>query len=94
MVTLGDVIRDKMRIMEIMEQEHKADDIQVGGTHYKDMPVQPWEVMQVLLTKEEFIGFLKGNIVKYSMRQGRKDSDDAGKLRHYQQKLREVLDEQ
>lgn len=94
MVTLGDVIRDKMRIMEIMEQEHKADDIQVGGTHYKDMPVQPWEVMQVLLTKEEFIGFLKGNIVKYSMRQGRKDSDDAGKLRHYQQKLREVLNEQ
>lgn len=94
MVTLGDVIRDKMRIMEIMEQEHKADNIQVGGTHYKDMPVQPWEVMQVLLTKEEFIGFLKGNIVKYSMRQGRKDSDDAGKLRHYQQKLREVLNEQ
>lgn len=94
MVTLGDVIRDKMRIMEIMEQEHKADDIQVGGTHYKDMPVQPWEVMESLLTPEEFIGFLKGNIVKYSMRQGRKDSDDAGKLRHYQQKLREVLDEQ
>lgn len=94
MVTLGDVIRDKMKIMEIMEQDQKADDIQVGGTHYKDMPVQPWEVMESLLTREEFIGFLKGNIVKYSMRQGRKDSDDAGKLRHYQQKLKEIVGEQ
>lgn len=94
MVTLGDVIKDKMRIMQIMEEDQKADDIQVGGTHYKDMTVQPWEVMRSLLTKEEFIGFLKGNIVKYSMRQGRKDSDDAGKLRHYQLKLKEVISEQ
>lgn len=94
MVTFGDVIRDKMKIMAIMEQDQKADDIQVGGTHYKDMPVQPWEVMESLLTREEFIGFLKGNIVKYSMRQGRKESDDAGKLRHYQQKLKEIVGEQ
>ena len=50
MVTLGDVIRDKMKIMEIMEEDQKADDIQVGGTHYKDMTVQPWEVMRSLLT--------------------------------------------
>lgn len=94
MVTLGDVIRDKMKIMEIMEQDQKADDIQVGGTHYKDMPVQPWEVMESLLTREEFIGHLKGCIIKYSMRQGRKDSDDAGKLKHYQQKLKEIIGEQ
>lgn len=94
MVTLGDVIRDKMKIMEIMEEDQKADDIQVGGTHYKDMTVQPWEVMESLLTQEEFRGFLKGNIIKYAMRQGRKDSDDAGKLRHYQQKLKEITSEQ
>lgn len=94
MVTLGDVIRDKMRIMEIMETDQKADDIQVGGTHYKDMAVQPWEVMPYLLTPEEFRGYLKGCIIKYSMRQGKKDSDDAGKLRHYQQKLREIIGEQ
>ena len=92
--TLGDVIRDKMRIMEIMEEDQKADDIQVGGTHYKDMPVQPWEVMASLLTPEEFRGYLKGNIIKYAMRQGKKDSDDAGKLKHYQQKLREITGEQ
>jgi len=72
------------------EDEVWADDIQVGGTHYKDMPVQPWDVMQSVMSHTEFVGFLKGNIIKYAMRQGRKDSDDAGKLRHYQQKLREI----
>jgi hypothetical protein len=68
-----------------------ADARQVDGTHYKDMPMQPWDVMQSVLTPEEFIGFLKGNIIKYSMRAGRKDgSDDAGKAKHYRQKLQEV----
>jgi Protein of unknwon function (DUF3310) len=70
----------------------RADDLQVSGNHYKDMPVQPWAVMQAVLTRDEFLGFLKGNIIKYSMRAGRKDgSDDAGKARHYMQKLDEEL---
>jgi hypothetical protein len=68
----------------------KADDKQVGGNHYKDMALQPWTVMQAVLTREEFIGFLKGNIIKYSMRQGKKDSDDVGKARHYLEKLNET----
>jgi len=67
-----------------------ADDTQVGGTHYKDMPVQPWTVMEAILSHEEFIGFLKGNVIKYSMRQGRKDgTDDAAKAKHYLAKLNE-----
>ena len=69
----------------------RADDLQVSGNHYKDMPIQPWHVMESVLTREEFIGFLKGNIIKYSLRAGRKDgSDDAGKARHYMIKLKEV----
>lgn len=64
---------------------------QVGGSHYVDMMIQPWDVMESILTQEEFIGFLKGNIIKYSMRAGRKDgSDDAAKALHYIQKLREI----
>ena len=68
-----------------------ADDMQVGGSHYKEMPVQPWTVMQAVLTPEEWRGYLKGNIIKYSMRAGRKEgSDDAGKALHYKHKLDEV----
>jgi hypothetical protein len=70
----------------------KADDIQVGGNHYKDMAVQPWDLMEVVLTYEEFIGFLKGNIIKYALRQGRKEGadDDGAKALHYLNKLKEV----
>jgi hypothetical protein len=68
-----------------------ADDMQVSGSHYKDMPIQPWHIMEAVMTPEEFIGFLKGNIIKYSLRAGRKDgSDDAGKAKHYMQKLKEM----
>ncbi len=69
----------------------RADDLQISGNHYKEMPMQPWHVMEAVLTPEEFQGFLKGNIIKYSLRAGRKDgTDDAGKARHYAQKLKEV----
>lgn len=70
--------------------ETRADDLQVGGQHYKDMGVQPWAVMEAVLTPEEFIGYLKGNCIKYGMRAGKKDSDDAGKFRHYHLKLKEI----
>lgn len=67
------------------------DDIQIGGSHYKDMPMQPWDVMALVLTPEEYRGFLKGNVIKYSMRAGKKaDSDDAGKAQHYADKLRSL----
>lgn len=70
-----------------------ADDLQVGGQHYKDMGIQPWAVMEAVLTPAEFIGFLKGNVIKYAMRQGKKDSDDANKARHYALKLQEFVNE-
>jgi hypothetical protein len=71
----------------------RADDLQISGNHYKDMAIQPWELMQAVLTHEEFVGFLKGNIIKYSLRAGRKDgSDDLGKAKHYMMKLKEIQD--
>lgn len=66
-------------------------DKQVGGTHYTDMELQPWDVMEAVLTPEEYRGYLKGNVIKYGMRQGRKEgSDDGGKGRHYLEELKEL----
>jgi hypothetical protein len=71
-----------------------ANKIQVSGEHYLNMDIQPWDVMASVLTREEYIGFLKGNIVKYSLRSGRKaGSDDIAKARHYMLKLKEVQSE-
>lgn len=69
-----------------------ADERQVGGNHYKNMTVQPWDVMQAVMTPEEFRGFIKGNIIKYAMRQGRKEGEelDAEKALHYMEKLQEI----
>ena len=70
----------------------KSDDQQVGGSHYKDLDITPWEVMEAVLTYEEFIGFLKGNVIKYAIRQGKKAGadDDAEKAKHYLAKLDEI----
>jgi hypothetical protein len=88
--TLNDYIETTLEEEEAWKM--KANDMQVGGSHYKDMGVQPWDVMESVLTREEFIGFLKGNVIKYAMRQGRKiDSDDTNKCHHYKAKLNEVL---
>ena len=45
------------------------------------------------ITPEEFKGFLKGNMIKYAMRQGKKDSPDAGKYWHYKQKYDEFVEQ-
>lgn len=71
-----------------------ANEYQVDGSHYKDMTIQPWEVMEAVLTYEEFVGYLKGNIIKYSLRQGKKAGADydGDKAMHYRAKLKEVQD--
>jgi len=65
-----------------------------NADHYANMQIEPFEVMQGLLTHPEYVGFLKGNIIKYSMRQGRKEGEpaekDASKCRAYINKLYEA----
>lgn len=48
--------------------------------HYASMAgLEPIELMQLVLSPAEFIGFLKGNIIKYSMRAGKKQGEAAEK---------------
>lgn len=75
-----------------MSQPETARDIQVGGSHYKDMDVQPWDVIDTW-PLEQRIGFYRGNAVKYIMRMGNKDEalQEVQKGAHYLQKLIETL---
>ena len=78
-----------------MIEKASADEHQVGGDHYHQIGIQPWAVMESVLSHQEFIGYLRGNIIKYGMRAGRKEgSDDAAKAWHYKQKLEEFLNAQ
>ncbi len=49
------------------------------ASHYQLTLLQPLEIMQRTMTKEEFIGFLKGNIIKYSIRGGHKEGESPEK---------------
>lgn len=74
--------------------QKRANDRQVGGTYYKDMEIQPWEVVDTW-PMEQRIGYYRGNALAYLMRLGAKDDPvgDAGKAGHYSEKLAEVLKE-
>jgi hypothetical protein len=65
---------------------------QVGGSHYKDMSVQPWDVVDTW-TREQQIGYYRGGALKYIMRMGSKDQSatEIAKGKHYLEKLLEVL---
>lgn len=59
---------------------------QVGGTHYIDMAIDPWEV--IIRNK---MGFFDGNALKYIMRyKGKNGVEDLKKARHYIDKLIEL----
>lgn len=76
-----------------LPQSKKVSEVdEVGDTgtaatspHYNSLPVQPIELMEAMLTREEFLGFLKGNMIKYAMRAGRKDETkkDVNKYNQY-----------
>jgi hypothetical protein len=72
----------------------RAKDRQVGGDHYKEMGVQPWDVVDTWPLQQR-IGYYRGGALKYIMRMGAKDESIAeiGKGIHYLEKLLEVLKE-
>jgi len=70
-----------------------ANEIQVGGDHYKSKKVQPWDAMECWMSPEQFEGFLRGNVIKYIARYKDKDGlKDVQKARHYLEKLIECLE--
>jgi hypothetical protein len=69
-----------------------ASDRQVAGTHYRDMGIQPWDVVDTW-PREQQIGYYRGGALKYLMRMGAKDQNaqEIAKGQHYMEKLLEVL---
>ena len=69
-----------------------ANDIQIGGSHYKDMgQFQPWDVLRHWLTEEEYRGWMKGNALVYLARERNKGSnEDLRKALHTLTKLVEI----
>ena len=92
---LGDVVNPQITdAVTQFKPSNRADDLQVGGDHYKNMGIQPWKAMESWMTPQEFGGFLKGNAIKYLARCNAKGGvEDVKKARHYIDKLVEVMND-
>lgn len=63
-----------------------------NAKHYEELNIQPWDIMEKNFTTEEFVAYLKGNIIKYTLRNKGQDLSDAEKIKHYAEKLIEVIE--
>lgn len=74
-----------------LEFEFMEDVTTKNNKQYTTLDIEPWDIMKADFTREEFIGFLKGNIIKYCLRKKGSDLQDFEKIEHYARKLQEVL---
>jgi hypothetical protein len=75
---------------EILEEIllERANEVQVGGQHYKSKGIQPWDAIHAW-----GLGFFSGNVVKYVARHREKNGvEDLKKARHYLDKLIEIME--
>jgi hypothetical protein len=89
LMSLKDLIDEEQQKMGAQ----KANDKQIGGTHYKDMGVEPWDVIDTW-PMEQRVGAYRAGALKYVMRMGSKDEQvkELKKAGHYIEKLIEVLE--
>ena len=67
-----------------------------GPEHYRSTTIQPWDAMEQWMGTEQFVGFLRGNAIKYLARAGRKGNQndaisDLKKAQHYIDKMLESV---
>lgn len=83
--------------VQMVEPAGCALDVQVGGSHYKDMVVQPWQAIDAWFSREQAIGYYVGTAIAYLARinskaEGKGGEQDIRKAHHTLTKLVEVLD--
>ena len=71
------------------------DDMVNHPPHYTLGGIETIEYIEAKLTRDEYIGYLKGNIIKYASRIGHKDNavQDCGKAAWYANRLAAFLGE-
>ena len=70
----------------------EASTMQVGGDHYRQMAVQPWDAIRAWLTPEEYRGYQKGTVISYLARERSKGgTTDLRKAAHHLIKLIEDM---
>jgi hypothetical protein len=89
--TLNDIIREALDENKTEAPQANANARQEGGTHYKQLMIQPWDYII-----SNNLGYLEGNVVKYVTRWQTKHENgvqDLLKAKHYLDKLLETAND-
>lgn len=82
-----DSLKQKKYIREdLVIKNSAANEKQIDGTHYKDLHIQPWEIIE-----RNNLNFWEGNAIKYILRWRKKAGvNDLKKAIHYLEKQIEI----
>lgn len=84
------------RLAENREMTNDPNDRQIGGDHYKQFEIDPWDAIEIFLPRqlERSEIYLWGCAFKYLVRMGSKGPlmEDLEKARHYLEKLHQKIE--
>jgi hypothetical protein len=79
---INQAIQDWMQAIN----QSTANQTQIGGNHYKEKSIQPWDYIAA-----NKLGYFEGNIIKYTTRwRDKGGTNDLLKAQHYLNKLIEI----
>lgn len=85
----GESLNDKYAEIETVRQ-----DIINSPSHYADSTIECIDAMEAMMTPEQFIGYLRGNVFKYQWRYEKKNGiEDLKKAQWYLERLTEKVAE-
>jgi hypothetical protein len=84
------VLADLLHHKAPWEKKH-----QVGGTHYSDLSIQPWDAMRAWFTPAEYASYHIGTVIGYLSRHRRKGGlSDIKKAHHHLSELIRYFEEE
>lgn len=92
----GTIVKFRVKLIENppmeKEQEKRITDLIDNQPHYKNQGIEPIDLMRKNFSKEEFAGFLQGNVLKYMLRY--KDKNGVEDLKKAKTYLTWLIDEE
>ena len=88
-------VQETKDILEAITKPTETDAVN-SPEHYNMLDIEAINLIEMSMTKEEFLGYLKGNVLKYIIRykHKRKPGEDLDKGKWYLDKLRDKINEQ
>ena len=89
-------VQETKDILEAITKPAAESDAVNSPEHYNMLDIEAINLIEMSMTKDEFLGYLKGNVLKYIIRYKHKGKagEDLDKGKWYLEKLRNKINEQ